>query len=112
MRSHQSLVAILFLAASLAGACASTPSQNNTGSGGSSGGDAAVSRASMVTTNGYVTAGPWMGYGFTATDPGAATIMPDCTNGCMPPFTGTDFCMTGTVTGKTDYSGFAMLGWN
>jgi hypothetical protein len=53
-----------------------------------------------------------MGYGFTATDPGAATITPDCTNGCVPPYTGNTFCMQGTVTGRTDYSGFAMLGWN
>ena len=51
---------------------------------------------------------------FTATDPGAATIVPDCSGsaGCVPPFTGTSFCMHGTVTGRTDYTGFAMLGWN
>jgi hypothetical protein len=54
-----------------------------------------------------------MGYGFTATDPGAATITPDCGGGsCNPPFTGSTFCMQGTVTGRADYTGFAMLGWN
>ena len=64
-------------------------------------------------TNGFVSAGPWAGYGFTATDPGAATIVPDCSSGsCVPPFTGASFCMQGTVTGRTDYTGFAMLGWN
>jgi len=67
---------------------------------------------SQVVVDGYLTAGPWMGFGFTATDPGAAMITPDCTNGCTPPFTGNTFCMHGTVTGRADYTGFAMLGWN
>jgi hypothetical protein len=64
-------------------------------------------------TNGFVSVGPWAGFGFTATDPGAATIVPDCSSGsCVPPFTGNTFCMQGTVTGRADYTGFAMLGWN
>jgi hypothetical protein len=69
---------------------------------------------SNVAIDGYVVAEPWKGYGFTATDPGAATITPDCTGGaaCTPPFAGAAFCMKGTVTGKADFSGFAMLGWN
>jgi hypothetical protein len=67
---------------------------------------------SQVVSNGYVTAGPWSGYGFTATDPGKATITPTCGTSCTPAFTGNNFCMNGTVTGETDYSGFAMLGWN
>jgi hypothetical protein len=76
--------------------------------------DAAPSRGSRVTQNGYVTAGSWAGYGFTATDPGAATIVPDCSGaaGCVPPFVADDFCMSGRVTGRADYTGFAMLGWN
>ena len=67
-----------------------------------------------MVSNGFVTAGPWAGYGFTATDPGAATITPDCSGsaGCVPPFTGPNFCMKGIVTGRADYTGFAMLGWN
>jgi len=110
MAAKTSLLPIFSL---LLGACASTPaSTGTTGSGGSSGGDAGQSRESKVVMGGYLMAGLWMGYGFTATDPGAATITPDCTSGCTPPFTGTDFCMTGKVTGRTDYSGFAMLGWN
>jgi len=103
-----SLLSILFVV----GACASTPATGTTGRGGSSGSDAGQSRESKVVMGGYLMAGPWMGYGFTATDPGAATITPDCTSGCTPPFSGTDFCMMGKVTGRTDYSGFAMLGWN
>ena len=84
------------------------------GTGGSTGTDGSGQVASQVVNNGFVTAGPWAGYGFTATDPGAATITPDCSGsaGCVPPFTGNTFCMQGTVTGRTDYSGFAMLGWN
>jgi hypothetical protein len=68
---------------------------------------------STVAADGYITAGPWTGYGFTATDPGAAMIIPDCASGtCSPAFTGSSFCMKGTVTGRPDYTGFAMLGWN
>ena len=100
----------------LAAACTSSASKNDggggNGGGGGSPGDGPVQTASNAVSNGYVTAGPWMGYGFTATDPGAATIVPDCTNGCIPPFTGDTFCMHGTVTGRADYTGFAMLGWN
>ncbi len=92
-----------------------------TGTGGASGGatagasaGGATSTASNVALDGFITAGPWMGYGFTATDPGAATIVPDCAGaaGCTPPYVGNTFCMTGTVTGRADYTGFAMLGWN
>jgi hypothetical protein len=77
-------------------------------------GDTAPSRASRVAANGYITAGPWSGYGFTATDPGAATIVPNCAGaaGCVPAFAASDFCMQGMVTGRADYTGFAMLGWN
>jgi hypothetical protein len=87
--------------------------------GGGTGGGATTASAgsggnpgSQVVSNGYVTAGPWQGYGFTATDPGAATITPDCSTTCMPPYMGNTFCMSGTVTGRPDYTGFAMLGWN
>jgi len=72
-----------------------------------------VSAPSNVVSDGYVTTGPWAGYGFTATDPGAAQIIPTCgTDTCDPPFVGKFFCMHGTVTGRADYTGFAMLGWN
>jgi len=72
-----------------------------------------VSTPSNVVADGYVTTGPWAGYGFTATDPGAAQIVPECgSKTCNPPYVGNSFCMHGTVTGRTDYTGFAMLGWN
>lgn len=72
-----------------------------------------VATPSTVVSDGYVTTGPWAGYGFTATDPGAAQIIPDCGGkACDPPFVGKNFCMHGTVTGRLDWSGFAMLGWN
>jgi hypothetical protein len=72
-----------------------------------------VSTPSNVVSDGYLTTGPWAGYGFTATDPGAAQIIPDCGSGsCNPPFVGKSFCMHGTVTGRMDWTGFAMLGWN
>jgi hypothetical protein len=72
-----------------------------------------VSTPSVVVSDGYVTTGPWAGYGFTATDPGAAQIIPDCGGkACNPPFVGKYFCMHGTVTGRMDWTGFAMLGWN
>jgi hypothetical protein len=101
--------------------CTSSAGKSDAGAGGGGGNggggtggatDGPAQAASNVVSNGYVTAGPWAGYGFTATDPGAATIVPDCTNGCNPPFTGNTFCMHGTVTGRADYTGFAMLGWN
>jgi hypothetical protein len=68
---------------------------------------------SQVVNGGFITAGPWQGYGFTATDPGYATITPACGNGgCVPAFVGNSFCMQGTVNGRPGYDGFAMLGWN
>lgn len=112
-----SLVGPMALATLLIGACAvgpvpSSPSGNPSGDAAT--GDTGASRVSLVTTDGYVTAGPWAGYGFTATDPGAAMIIPDCASaaGCTPAYVGNDFCMHGTVTGRVDYTGFAMLGWN
>lgn len=101
---------ILLAAVTLGAVACSTATPPGTTSG-----DGAVdaNRTSLVTTDGYVTAGPWMGFGFTATDPGAATIVPACSGAtCEPAFTGHDFCMHGTVTGRADYTGFAMLGWN
>jgi hypothetical protein len=102
--------------ASTAGSDLLTPSGGAGGSGAAGGNTSSAGggggRSSQIAVDGYITATPWMGYGFTATDPGAATLTPDCTNGCEPPFSGTTFCMQGTVTGRTDYSGFAMLGWN
>jgi hypothetical protein len=48
-----------------------------------------VATPSNVVDDGYLTTGPWAGYGFTATDPGAAQIVPDCSsNACDPPFVG------------------------
>ena len=98
------------LVAVLSGGCSSTPGVTS-GSDGSA--DTAPNRDSKVVNNGFLMAGPWAGSGFTATDPGAATITPSCgTDSCSPPFTGKQFCMQGTVTGRPDYTGFAMLGWN
>jgi hypothetical protein len=119
----------IFLAA--CGSSDATPTFNNattagsggstTGAGGTSdttmagaGGSGAmtVDKTSKVAVNGFVTTGPWTGAGFTAAENG--TVVPDCSSmtSCTPPFTGDSMCMTGTVTGKADYSGFAMLGWN
>ena len=114
------LLRTLATATLCAAACTSSAGQKTDagGTGGSTGTDGASDGsgqvASQVVNNGFVTAGPWAGYGFTATDPGAATITPDCSGsaGCVPPFTGNSFCMQGTVTGRDDYTGFAMLGWN
>jgi hypothetical protein len=107
--------ALLAVAATGAGACSSSMGKTNaTVDNDGSAADGAPGRASKVAASGYLTAGPWMGYGFTATDPGAATIVPNCASpaGCDPAYTGADFCMHGTVTGRADYTGFAMLGWN
>jgi len=106
-----SLLAPVLFAASCTSSAAKPGSDGAAGAGGAPGADGTV--ASDVVSNGFVSAGPWAGYGFTATDPGAATITPDCSGGaCVPPFTGNTFCMQGTVTGRADYTGFAMLGWN
>jgi hypothetical protein len=87
-------------------------STNGAGNGNGNGNGAGNGMGSSVVADGYVSAGPWQGYGFTATDPGAATITPNCSASCTPPFSGGTFCMQGKVTGRPDYSGFAMLGWN
>ena len=110
---RRSRVAVATLAAALSGGCSSTPiAAVLTGDAGG-GADTAPSRASQVVTDGYLMAGPWAGSGFTATDPGAATITPACTaSSCTPAFSGNEFCMQGKVTGRADYTGFAMLGWN
>src|SRR5258706_2052436 len=111
------------------GSSANTPTFTNSGTGGSgggtsgaggdttmtttgTGGSAPVDTTSKVAMDGFVTAGTWTGAGFTAAENG--TVMPDCSSGtsCTPPFAGNTMCMQGTVTGKADYSGFAMLGWN
>ncbi len=101
-------------AALLALACTSSAGKSGPdGAAGAPGQSADGAVASQVVSNGFLTTGPWAGYGFTATDPGAATITPDCSGGsCVPPFSGNTFCMHGTVTGRADYTGFAMLGWN
>ncbi|HEX3902398.1 MAG TPA: hypothetical protein VH853_06070 [Polyangia bacterium] len=114
------LIRTLAIATLCAAACTSNAASkaDSGGTGGGTGKDGASDGsgqvASQVVDDGFVTAGPWAGYGFTATDPGAATITPDCSGsaGCLPPFTGNTFCMQGTVTGRADYTGFAMLGWN
>ena len=118
--AYTRLLRTLAIAACCAGACTSSSGSkaDSGGTGGATGNDGASDGsgqvASQVVDNGLVTTGPWTGYGFTATDPGAATITPDCSGsaGCVPPFTGKSFCMQGTVTGRADYTGFAMLGWN
>ena len=110
--------ALSLLVLGLFGACSSSKVQPGdlgaTLPDASGGADTAPSRASRVAADGYITAGPWAGFGFTATDPGAATIVPNCASaaGCVPAFVADDFCMHGTVTGRPDYTGFAMLGWN
>lgn len=83
-----------------------------TGTGTGTGMTAPVDTTSKVALDGIVTAGPWSGAAFTATENGHVT--PDCSSGtsCVPAFAGNILCMNGTVTGMPDYSGFAMLGWN
>jgi hypothetical protein len=110
MRMSARLTTTLAAVALLLGCGSSTTSNANGGGSGGAGGDT----ASNVAADGYITTGPWAGYGFTATDPGAATITPNCAaaGGCTPAFAGNIFCMHGTVTGRADYTGFAMLGWN
>jgi hypothetical protein len=116
----------IFLAA--CGSSDNTPTFNNSGTAGSggstsgaggsgdtttgTGGSMPADKTSKVAMDGFVTAGPWTGGAFTAAENG--TVVPDCSSGtsCTPPFAGNTLCMTGTVTGKADYSGFAMLGWN
>lgn len=110
-RGVAATAAVAMLMAVLSGGCSSSPGQSAGDAG--PGADTAPSRASQVVTDGYLMAGPWQGGGFTATDPGAATIIPSCDAvSCTPAFTGNQFCMQGTVTGRADYTGFAMLGWN
>jgi hypothetical protein len=95
-----------------AGAGGGADMTTTTGAGGSGPDMTAVDTTSKVAMDGIVTAGPWTGAGFTATESG--TVSPDCSSGtaCAPPFAGNNMCMEGTVSGKADYSGFAMLGWN
>jgi hypothetical protein len=128
MKTLQLVTDTILLAGLLAaGGCGSGTSTSNDDSGmgatidsaagPASGADAAdagnVNVPSAVVADGYLATGPWAGYGFTATDPGAAQIIPNCGSGiCDPPFVGKSFCMHGTVTGRPDYTGFAMLGWN
>ncbi len=110
-RGAAPVVAVATLTALVSVGCSSTPSVNGGDAGPAP--DTAPSRASQVVTDGRLTAGPWSGGGFTATDPGAATISPSCSaSSCTPAFSGSEFCMQGTVTGRPDYTGFAMLGWN
>jgi hypothetical protein len=113
-RGTNVVAAAALLAAIGGGACSSMQSlAANAGADAGAAADTAPSRASLVVSDGYVMAGPWAGGGFTATDPGAATITPACTSAtCTPAFTGNEFCMHGTVTGRPDYTGFAMLGWD
>ena len=110
-------VMVIAAAGLFGGACstqAAKTSEDSQGPDAAAPADTAPARASRVAASGYITAGPWAGYGFTATDPGAATIVPNCAGaaGCVPAFADTDFCMQGMVTGRADYTGFAMLGWN
>ena len=99
--SHAVLVRSLAIAALFATACTSSAGSKADASAGATGGrrrnDGSGQVASQVVNDGFVTAGPWAGYGFTATDPGAATITPDCSGsaGCVPPFTGNTFLHAG-----------------
>jgi hypothetical protein len=117
MRTLELLVGILAggtLGSCGGGAANSSLLGSGVGGGDTSDGAGPGGAAPSVVLDGKITAGPWAGFGFTATDPGAATITPDCSGGtgCVPPFVGSTFCMRGTVTGRQDFTGFAMLGWN
>jgi len=60
-----------------------------------------------VAAGGYVTAGAWKGYAWTATDGvSATTISPPDFSGLAA---GGQLCVSGTVAGTSDYSGTAML---
>ena len=69
-------VAVATLAGALFGGCSSTPSAAVLTGDAGGGADTSPNRASQVVTDGYLMAGPWAGSGFTATNPGAATITP------------------------------------
>lgn len=49
--------------------------------------------------------GSWKGYLFTAVDDFGSTITPS-------EFTGSDICVSGTVTQNDDWKSWAMVGWN
>lgn len=73
-----------------------------TGGLASAGGDTSVDPA-------FYASGAWHGYFWTAVAPTTTTVTPaDFTAHTA----GTAFCVSGSVTGTTDYSGFAMLGYN
>jgi hypothetical protein len=128
MKAFQLLTGIICAGLLVVGACGGGSSPSGIDLGGSTEAGAGVDGGgfdaepadvanvytpSNVVNDGYLTTGPWAGFGFTATDPGAAQIIPDCGgSSCNPPYVGKYFCMHGTVTGRQDWTGFAMLGWN
>jgi hypothetical protein len=82
---------------------------------GSTSGSAGTSSGGTFVDNGYVSVGPWMGYGFTVADTlgEGTTVTPTCGGStCTPAFTGNQFCFSGSVAPDAAYGGFALLGWN
>ena len=63
-----------------------------------------------VAAGGYVTAGAWKGYAFTATDGVSATTISPANFSAVA--AGGQLCVSGTVAGTADYSGVAILGIN
>ena len=73
-----------------------------TGGLASAGGDTSADPA-------YYTSGPLQGYFWTAVAPTTTTITPADFSTHTP---GTGYCVSGSVAGMTDYSGYAMVGYN
>jgi hypothetical protein len=61
----------------------------------------------IVDEGGYVTAGDWHGYAWTDSSGAPSTIAPSDFS-AVP--AGGQLCVSGTVAGSSDYSGYAMLG--
>ena len=106
MRSLQLVAGTILFAGqlSIAGCGGSSPGVKLSGDANTDDGGAeasGVNTPSNVVNDGYLTTGPWAGYGFTATDPGAARIVR-----VRHRF------LQSSVFGRADYTGFAMLGWN
>ncbi len=92
------------------GGAISSGAVNSTGGVPSSNGGASFSTGGMAAggANGsYYVNGPWAGYVWTATCTGSSITGDFSTH-----MTGSPYCVSGSVAPASDYSGWAMLGWN
>jgi hypothetical protein len=92
------------------GSAGKAGASSSTGGGGTAGPCTVGSGMSTVTdTGGFVSAGMWHGYAFTAKGGAGTSITPD---DFAMLTAGQALCACGTVKGTTDYSGTAMIGIN